>query len=307
MSKQQKTFTVGDKVIIEQERQKTFGEKIEPYIYLLPALIIFSVFIFFPFFKTIYMSLTLTDTHGQIKEFIGLENYIRLLTSAEFGNSVLTTIKFVFLTAIPTIMISLFLALLSNENVRGGRITNVLFSLPMAVSSASAAIIWMLLFHPSSGMINYVFKTNIGWLQNSDWALLAITIVTVWMNLGLNFIFLFAGLKSIPDDLMESAQIDGANYFERLIHIVIPTLSPTLFFVTIINIINSFQAFGQINIMTKGGPGKATNVMVFSIYQDAFVNNRFGVASAQSIILFLMMLTVTLIQFSYEKKKVFYK
>lgn len=307
MNVPERTFIVGDKVIIEQQRKKSLKEQIEPYLYLIPSLTIFSLFVFYPFLKTIYMSMTLTDAHGQVREFVGFENYITLAKSSEFRNSILTSIKFVFLIAFPTIIISLILALLGNEKVKGSKITTIMFSLPMAVSSASASIIWMLLFHPSIGLINYVLGTNIGWLVDARWALFAVTAVTVWMNLGINFIFIFAGLKNIPDDLIESAEIDGANYMKRLFNIVLPTLSPTLFFVIVINIINSFQAFGQVNIMTKGGPGQSTNVMVFSIYRDAFFNNRFGIASAQSIILFIMMLAVTLVQFKYEKKKVFYK
>jgi sn-glycerol 3-phosphate transport system permease protein len=151
-----------------------------------------------------------------------------------------------------------------------------------------------------------VLGRNIPWLVSPFWGLMAVSIVAVWMNISINFIFITAGLKNISKELIESAAIDGANYLNTLKNVILPCLSPTLFFVLVINIINGFQTFGQINIMTLGGPGQATNVLVYSIYRDAFFNNRFGAASAESIILFLIMLVITLFQFRYEKNKVFY-
>lgn len=281
--------------------------KIEPYIYLIPCLLIFGIFTYFPFIKTIYISLFNTDAQGRIKSFVALSNYIELFKSASFINSIVVTFKFVILTTVPSIILGLIFALLINNKLKFKNVFSTMYAMPMAVSSASGAIIWLLLFNPTIGLINYIFKLKINWLASPFFGLMAVVIVTVWMNMCVNFIFIAAGLKNVPKELCESAVIDGANYLQLLKNVILPCLSPTLFFVFVIDVINAFQTFGQINIMTSGGPSEATNVMVYSIYRNAFFNNRFSLASAESIILFLIMFFITLVQFKYEKKKVFYR
>ena len=284
-----------------KKKQILFGT-IEPYLYLLPGLILFSLFIFYPFVKTIYLSLNNTDQLGKVKVFVGLDNYIGLFNSPTFQNSLLVTARFALMVVMPAIVIGFILAILANAKIKGIGIFRTVYALPMAISSASAAIIWMFLLHPSMGFINYFFKTDIGWLTDPKWGIVAVVIVTVWMNIGINYIFIIAGLQGIPADLYESAAIDGAGSFRKHWSITIPSLSPVLFFLLIIDVINTFQIFGQVNLMTLGGPGDATNVLVYSIYRDAFINNRFDLASAQSIILFVILLVLTLIQFRFEKK-----
>lgn len=288
-------------------KRKRYKEKIAPYLYLLPSMILFSTFVYFPFFKTLYLSFSITNAKGKVVEMVGLENYLEVIKSPEFRNSLGLTFKFVPMLAIPTLVIGFILALIANNKIRGSKAFQLMFSMPMAVASAPAAIIWMLLFHPSIGLMNFILRANIGWLTDERYALISVAVVTVWLNLGVNFIFLLSGLKGIPEELVESASIDGASYFQRLFKIVIPMVSPTLFFVIFIDIINAFQAFGQVKLMTGGGPGEATNVLVHSIYREAFFNNRFEIACTQSVILFTIMLLITIIQFKFEKKGVFYK
>lgn len=250
--------------------------------------------------------MALTNFKGQLVEFIGLQNFIDTLTSKEFQNSSVVTIKFVVMTAVPTILIGLILALLANNKLKGNRIFKIAFSLPMAVSSSAASIIWVIILHPTIGILNHILGTNIGWLIDSKWALLAVSFVTIWLNLGVNFIFLLSGLKSIPEELVESAAIDGASYFQKLFKIIIPMLSPTIFFVVFMNIMHAFQSFGPVNIMTAGGPGNSTNMVVYSIYREAFFNGRFDMASAQSILLFFIMLGIAMLQLKFEDKGVHY-
>lgn len=288
------------------KKKKKLKNGIEPYLYLLPSLILFGMFMYYPFIKTIYMSMGISDAHGRLQQFIGIQNYTELLSSPEFRNSIAVSIKFVFMTAIPAIIIGLILALLANVKLRGSNIYKLMFSMPMAVSSASAAIIWMIIFHPSIGLLNHLLRTNIGWLIDPKWALFSVSFVTAWLSLGVNFIFILSGLKNVPQELIESASIDGAGYFRKLFKIVIPMISPTLFFVFFVDMMAAFQAFGQVNIMTSGGPGNSTNVLVYSIYREAFFNGRFDTACTQSILLFLIMLVISLIQFKYEKKGVYY-
>lgn len=285
---------------------KSLLKKIEPYLYLIPCFLGFLIFTFYPFIKTIFLSFNATNTNGEAANFVGMDNYIELFSSSDFIDSILTTFKFVIITAIPAIIIGLGLAILANKKFKGSKVYEVMFAMPMAVSSAAAAIIWMLLYHPSIGILNYILKAQIGWLTDEKIALFSVALVTVWLNIGLNFIFILTGLKNIPDELNESAQIDGAKWGRKFFRLTIPLISPTLFFVVFINMVNSFQAFGQVKLLTLGGPANATNVLVYEIYREAFLNNRFETACAESIILFFVILIITLIQLKFEKKGVYY-
>lgn len=187
----------------------------------------------------------------------------------------------------------------------------MLFSSTIGVSVAAGSTIFMFLFHPSIGFMNTLLGwfgiDPIKWLTDSHWALVSVALTSIWMGVGFNFIILLGGLQGIPEDIYESATIDGAGYWTRLIRITLPMVSPSLFFVIIVTVIGSFQSFGQIDILTKGGPAEATNLIVYSIYQNAFIHYKFGLASAQAIILFVIVLIITLIQFKAGEKKVHYQ
>ncbi|WP_396136458.1 carbohydrate ABC transporter permease [Clostridium sp. SHJSY1] len=285
---------------------KKIVKKIEPYLYLIPCLLGFGIFMFYPFIKTVFLSFNITDASGQVAEFVGFNNYKELFSSSEFIITIIVTFKFVVMTAIPSIVIGLMLALLAIKKLKGSRVYEVMFAMPMAVSSATASVIWMLIFHPSIGILNYLLKAQIGWLTDEKFALFSVALVTVWLNIGVNFIFILTGLKNIPEELNESAKIDGARGFRKFFRLTLPLISPTLFFVVFINMINSFQSFGQIKLLTSGGPSNSTNVLVHEIYRQAFFNNRFETACAESIILFLIIFIITTIQLKFEKKGVYY-
>lgn len=285
---------------------KNFFKRAEPYLYLTPCLLGFCIFMFYPFIKTIFLSFNITNANGEPIDFVGLDNYKELFLSPDFINSILVTVKFVLITAIPAIIIGLMLAILANKKMKFSKLYEVMFAMPMSVSSAAASVIWMILFHPSIGLINYVLKTQIGWLTDEKFALFSVAFVTVWLNIGLNFIFILTGLKNVPEELNESAKVDGAKRGRKFFKLTLPLISPTLFFVVFINMVNSFQSFAQIKLLTSGGPANSTNVIVHGIYREAFFNNRFETACAQSIILFLIILAITLIQLKFEKKSVHY-
>ena len=181
----------------------------------------------------------------------------------------------------------------------------------MGVSVAAASVFWLYLFNPTMGLLNKIINAfgaeNIGWLTDPNWALLAISATTIWMNIGFTFLILLGGLQSIDSSLYESADIEGAGYFYKLRRITIPMLSPTLFFVITVSIINAFQTFGQIDILTQGGPQNETNLIVYSIYREAFVNYQFGSASAQAVVLFILILMMTALQFKLGERKVHYQ
>ncbi|WP_420796547.1 carbohydrate ABC transporter permease [Alkalihalophilus pseudofirmus] len=280
-------------------------------LYLLPALIVISVFLFYPMLKTLYFSFFVTTAGGVTQDFVGAGHYSRLLQSVAFQTSMWATFKFVLYTVPTGIVFALFLAVIANEKLKGMAFFRVIFSSTLGVSVAAGATIWLFLFHPTLGVLNNILAVfgidGINWLTSSDWALVSVAITTIWMNIGFNFIVLLGGLQNIPEELYESSRIDGAGYWHQLFKITLPMLSPTLFFVSVVTLINSFQTFGQIDILTGGGPSNSTNLIVYSIYREAFYNGRFGYASAQAIVLFLIILIFTVLQFKVGERKVHYQ
>ncbi|MDR1205388.1 MAG: sugar ABC transporter permease [Peptococcaceae bacterium] len=280
---------------------------IAPYVFLAPAFLIFALFSYFPFLKTILMSATITNSGGEMKKFVGFRNYLDLFTSAEFVSTLAVTGKFMAMVFVPTLVFGMIMALLTER--RNGPVSvlsEVLFSLPMAVASASAAIVWRMVFNPASGVLNYILGTNINWLADKNWALFSVAMVTVWLQVGFTFIFLVTALRGVQPEVKESAMIDGANAWNIFWKIKLPLISPTLFFVVFFNMTLSFQSFGQIRLLTQGGPGTSTTVLVYQLYQEAFMNKRYGSSAAMSVVLFLIMLAVTLFQIRLERKGVFY-
>ncbi|MEZ7170342.1 carbohydrate ABC transporter permease [Sporosarcina sp. OR05] len=280
-------------------------------LYLLPSIILFAVFIFYPMFRTIYLSFFLTDQAGNAALNVGFENYQYLLSSSEFQNSMKATALFVLYTVPIGIILALFFALLANEKLKGIGFFRTMYSSTMGISVAASSVIWLFMFNPSIGMFNRLLSVfnlpQIQWLLDPEWALISVAVSTIWMNTGFSFLILLGGLQNIDEHLYESSRIDGAWYFYRLRRITIPMLSPTLFFIITISLINAFQTFGQIDILTKGGPSQSTNLIVYSIYREAFINYQFGTASAQAVILFVIILIVTILQFKLVERKVHYQ
>ncbi|MFD2210132.1 carbohydrate ABC transporter permease [Virgibacillus halophilus] len=280
-------------------------------LYLAPALILLLVFLFYPMAKTLYFSFFNVTGGGVTEGFIGLDNYAKLLSSQEFLQSMKATFLFVLYVVPGELIISLFLAIIASEKMKGMGFFRTVFSSTLGVSVAAGATVFLFMFHPSLGAINNLLGMAgiepIEWLTSSKMALVSIAITTIWMHIGINFIILLGGIQNIPEEMYESAKIDGAGYFSRLFKITIPLLSPVLFFVLIIAVIGSFQTFGQIDLLTSGGPNNSTNLIVYSIYQQAFSYGHFGFASAQAIVLFIVILIVTIIQFQIGERKVHYQ
>ena len=277
-----------------------------PYCYLIPCMLVFAIFLFYPFFKTIYLSLFLTDRMGQAKIFVGMQNYIDLLTSESFRNSLKVTLIFVVIVVIGGMLLGLIAAVLCNKAFPGIRAFSTAYALPMAIASSSAAMIFQIMLHPTVGIVNKLTGLDINWLNDPDTALVCVAILTAWLNSGINFLYFSAGLGNIDETIYERASVDGASSVQQFFSLTLPGLSPIMFYTLVVNIIQAFQSFGQINILTQGGPDGATNVIVYSIYRDAFFNYRFGSAAAQSVILFIIIMIITLIMFRLEKKGVSY-
>lgn len=280
-------------------------------LYLLPSIVLFSVFVFYPMFRTIYLSFFLTDQNGNAAIWVGFENYTYLLESTAFLNSMKATGLFVLYTVPIGIILALFFALLANEKLKGIGFFRTVYSSTMGISVAASSVIWLFMFNPSMGMFNRMLSMlnlpQIQWLLDPEWALLSVSISTIWMNIGFSFLILLGGLQNIDEHLYESSRIDGAGYFYRLRRITLPMLSPTLFFIITISLINAFQSFGQIDILTQGGPSASTNLIVYSIYREAFINYQFGTASGQAVTLFIIILIVTILQFKLGERRVHYQ
>ncbi len=280
--------------------------KLTPYLLLLPSMVLFVLFTLWPFVKTIILSFSLTDKRGNFVKWAGIKNFIRVLTSNAFSQTFGNTLKFALLVGVGTLLVALILALLSAERERGSRVYEVLYALPMAVASAPAAAIFTFIMRKEGGMLNALLGTNIAWLQDTQWALIAVAFVTVWLNIGASYIFLLVGFRNVPEDLLECAKLDGAGPLRRAVSIMIPVASPQIFFVVFLNITNSFKAFAQIKLLTNGGPNNSTTTLVFSVYQNAILNGRYETACVQALILFLVIFVVTRIQRATEDRMVLY-
>jgi len=297
---------VSKKIISPRKIRKSPYEIIEPYIFLVPALLIFIVFYYYPFGRTIYLSTWVTDALGQPKKFVGLDNYmIRLFGKDAFWQSILSTMKFVVVVALGGLIIGMITSLLTYNRYPGSGFCAAVYAMPVAIASAAASMAFRMIFHPTGGLLNNLLGTQINWL-GGEYQFGSVAAVTIWLQSGINFIFISAGLKSVPHDLYESCAIDGANYWQRLWHITLPAISPTLFFQIIINIINAFQSFSQVKLLTNESPNASTNLIVYAIWHDAFRAQRFETAAARSVVLFVIILVITLIQFSFEKRSVNY-
>ncbi len=277
-----------------------------PYGYLLPCMAAFAVFLFYPFFKTIYLSLYKTNKMGEAKLFVGLGNYTELLSSASFRNSLKVTLIFVVIVVLGSMLLGLIAAVLCNKAFPGIRFFSTAYALPMAIASSSAAMIFQIMLHPSVGIVNKLLGLDINWLNDPKTALYCVAILTAWLNSGINFLYFSAGLGNIDETIYERASVDGASGVQQFFTLTLPGLSPIMFYTLVVNIIQAFQSFGQIKILTEGGPNESTNVIVYSIYRDAFFNYRFGSAAAQSVILFFIVMLITLVMFRIEKKGVKY-
>lgn len=281
------------------------------FAYLAPSLAVFTVFVFYPLVRNAQLSLYETDPFGGLGVYAGTGNYARLLGSPSFLNSLRVSFLFALYTVPAGIALGLPLALLANRRVRGVIGYRTAYSFTIAVSIAAAALVWEWLFDPNVGILDYVISLAhgraVGWLTDPGWALVAVAAATAWKDLGFNVVVLLAALQGVPDDLVEAARIDGAGSWGVFRHVVVPAISPALFFLGVVATIGVLQSFGQIHILTHGGPVESTNVIVYSIYRNAFVNFRFGFAAAQAMVLFALMLILTGLQFTVFERWVTYQ
>lgn len=269
------------------------------YLMLIPALIILGIFVLYPIVSAGYLSLTSWDGFNPEKPFVGLSNYIRLAEDKEFWNSLLVTVIYAFGVSVLSVISGLFFALLLDAPLRGRGIYRTIYFLPVVTSSVAIAIVWKYMLD-YSGLINtWLGKIGIAgpdWLQNRWLALLALTLLTVWKNLGFNIVLYLTALQSLPKAVFEASEIDGANKLKQVRFIVVPLLRPMTFFVIVQALINSFQAFDLVYVFTEGGPRGGTDVLGMMMYRQAFRLGDFGYGTAISLVTLVLVLLVTLVQ-----------
>lgn len=289
-----------------------FRNRILPYLLLLPSAALVLVFFIYPAVQSLELSLYRVHRVRGVKLYVGLENFERLFTSTTYLNSLEVTAKFVVAVVFFALAISLALAVGASQPIRGFGAYRTLLIWTYALSPAIAGLIWALLTDPAIGVLTGVlgkFGLNFNWRRSQSDALIFITAAAVWKILGYNILFFLAGLKNIPRDVIEAASLDGANAWTRFWKMIFPLLMPVTLFLLIMNTLYaSFETFGLIDITTQGGPGRATNVLVYNLYNDGFKSTTgIGLASAQSIILLGIVATLTVFQYRFVSRRTFYQ
>jgi sn-glycerol 3-phosphate transport system permease protein len=292
------------------EKRVVFRSAWLPYALLAPQIAITIVFFFWPAAQAIWFSFLLQDAFGLKSEFIGLQNFIDLFRDSHYLASFRVTAVFSILVAGSGIAISLVLATMADRILRGALAYKTLLIWPYAVAPAVAGVLWAFLFAPSIGILTYVLKgwgIDWNWIIHGNQAMLLVVIASVWNQISYNFLFFLAGLQSIPKSLLEAAAIDGAGPMRRFWTIVFPLLSPTTFFLVVVNIVYAFfSTFGIIDATTQGGPAGATQILVYKVYHDGIKSGDLGGSSAQSVVLMIIVIALTVVQFRFIEKKVQY-
>ncbi|MBT9774958.1 ABC transporter permease subunit [Clostridium sp. MCC353] len=280
---------------------------IEPYLWLAPTIILFAVFTFYPFLKTAYMSLFIVNSMGETKRFVGLGNYLYIFQDDKFVKSIINTFVYVLISVPASKVIGLLLALLANRKRKTSSIYEVLFSLPMAMSMSVSAIIFQLLYNPSFGAINYIFHLNINWLNDERYAMLAIGIISIWMSSGYAFLFMLAAVRNVPEDILESTDLEGASWWQKVRYIYLPLTSPTMFFLICTSLASSMMMTALVNVLTDGGPFHSTQTIIHYMYSQFAVAGNYTNAFPAAIVAFILAAAVTWLSFLYEKKGVHYQ
>lgn len=287
-----------------------FWEPAIPYLLIAPSLIVFLTFFIYPILYSIYLSFMKWNLINPTKTFIGLQNYRELLLSEEFHMALKNTLIYTVGVVGVSLTLALLLALLLNTEKKWAAWVQAAMFSPHIISLVSVSILWLWLMDPDFGLLNWFLGffgvPPLKWIASDKTALFSLILVAIWKVVGYDMVVFLSGLQSIPPEMYEAAKIDGAGAMRRLRHITLPLLSPTIFFLTVTSVISSFQVFDIVKIMTGGGPADATNVMVFYVYEYGFRFFKIGHASAASVVLFLMVLGMTILQFRWVERKVHY-
>ncbi|MBL8966423.1 MAG: sn-glycerol-3-phosphate ABC transporter permease UgpA [Spirochaetaceae bacterium] len=292
-------------------KQYEFPSKGLPYLLVLPQMVVVFVFFFWPAAQAVWQSFFLQDPFGGTMIFVGLENYTNLFKDPTYWQSFGRSFLYAALVAFTAMASALFLAVQANKKIRAASFYKTMLIWPYAVATMVAGVLWLFMFNPNVGVIAYFLKHSLGieWdhLLNSTQAFLLVTIAASWKQIAYNFVFFLAGLQSVPAALVEAAAIDGAGPGKRFWKIVFPLLSPTTFYLLVMNVVYGFfETFPIIHQATQGGPGQATNILVYKVWRDGVVNLDLGSSSSQSVVLMILVIGLTIVQFRFIERKVTY-
>ena len=292
------------------EKRALFRSRWLPYALLLPQIVVSLVFFFWPAIQALYWSVLVQDAFAAKVQFVWFDNFTSLFADDTYFASFKVTALFSALVAVIGLSVSLLLAVFADRVVRGATIYKTLLIWPYAVAPAVAGILWLFLLSPAIGIVTYAlrgFGVDWNYYLNADQALLLVVTAAVWKQISYNFLFFLAGLQSIPPSLVEAAAIDGAGPMRRFWTIVFPLLSPTAFFLLVVNIVYAFfDTFAIIDATTQGGPARATQILVFKVYEDGFKALDLGGSAAQSVVLMVIVIALTVVQFRWVERKVQY-
>ena len=276
-----------------------------PYLFLLPVMLTLLTFTFYPFLRSIYLSFFVTDKLGNPKTYVGLDMYKRVFESGGLTESLIDTLKYGSVICVITFLLALVLAYLCVNQTKGTRVYQTMFSMPLAVATAPIAAVGTYIFG-RYGMLNGLLGTSINWLYSDETKFICIVLLVCWCNCGASFIYLLVGFRNVPQEIVESASIDGANAITKFFKIYIPIASPQIFYVVFLNILTAFKSFTMIQILL-GTNEDGLKVLNAQVYQQAFVNGRFETACVYALVLCLLIFLVTRIQFILEKRMVNYQ
>jgi sn-glycerol 3-phosphate transport system permease protein len=292
------------------EKRVVFNERLLPYLLVAPQIVITLVFFFWPSGQMIWQSLLIEDAFGGNTKFVWFENFTHLFSDSSYWASARVTLVFSALVASVGLVVSLLLAVMADRVIRGATGYKTFLVWPYAVAPAVAGVLWGFLFNPSVGIVAWLLQgigIEFNYVSNGNQALMLVVIAAVWNQVSYNFLFFLAGLQSIPRSLIEAAAIDGAGPGRRFWDIMFPLLSPTGFFLLVINILYAFfGTFGVVDALTKGGPGQATTILVYKVYNDGFRGQDLGGSSAQSVVLMVIVILLTFVQFRFIERRVHY-
>ncbi|MDZ7891388.1 MAG: sn-glycerol-3-phosphate ABC transporter permease UgpA [Rhodoferax sp.] len=292
------------------EKRVVFKSAWLPWVLIAPQVAVISIFFFWPAAQALLQSVQQSDAFGTSVEFVGLENFRNLWNDASYLASFKVTAVFSILVAVLGLSLSLTLAIFADRVVKGSGVYRTFLIWPYAVAPAVAGVLWLFMFAPSIGIVSYgIRELGMSWdpLLNSNHAMSLIVMAAVWKQISYNFLFFLAGLQSIPKSLIEAASMDGARPWRRFWTIQLPLLSPTTFFLLVINIVYAFfDTFAIVDAATKGGPGKDTAILVYKVYFDGFKAMDLGGSAAQSVVLMVIVVALTVVQFRFVEKKVNY-
>jgi len=287
--------SIGDKAT-NINKSNFFNDKILPYLFLVPSAIFLITFTYYPIFRSLYLSFFEHDLWMPEPEFTGLSNYTEVFGDQLFRRVVTNNLVYLIGTIPVLIILSLIIAILINERTKFKQFYEAAIFTPTLIPMAAAAMLWVYMYNPSIGIVNRVLNTfghpGRAWINSSSTALFSLMVVMIWKNIGYFVILFLAGLQNISNTLYESAKINGANWLQKHIHITLPLITPTLLFVIIVNIIESFRVFDIVHIMTQGGPANSTNVLVYYIYQQVFRFWDFGIGNALTSILLIVLFII---------------